>query len=222
MFKICVAHQKGGTGKSLLTKSMAMESPDTSVVTDTDPQGTTRQWIEKRRGRGVTNPAAAFCTPKQLDQAIKQAESAKTYDYFFVDTPPDHQDETSIRLAIKACDALVIPTGMSTDDLNELPKIVKLANAQKKPWCIVLNRGKRSRALVRADDICKRIAEQYSGFYSPTIIYDRMEHVDGAMTNMVAREVRKNSKAADEITAMTAFVKETLQAEVEKRGNENE
>jgi chromosome partitioning protein len=214
MLKIAVAHQKGGVGKSLLTKSMAMEAPKSSVVTDTDPQGSTRYWIDKRRGKGVKNPAAAFCPVEKLPAIMKQAED-RGYKYFYVDTPPDHADERNIKAALEACDCLVIPTKMSDEDLRVLPKTIAMANDLGKPWVIVLNMGKRSRALMRAVKIIQSMCEKLGGTFCPTIVYDRMEHVDGVHLHMVAKEISEKSKAAAEIKAMTRFIIKTMKKEVE-------
>ncbi len=148
---------------------------------------------------------------------MKQAE-AKGYKYFFVDTPPDHADERNIKTAIEACDCVVIPTGMSEDDLREIPKTVAMANESGKPWVIVLNKGKRSRALARSTKLIAKICEELGGTHCPTIVYDRMDHVDGSHLHMVAREVSPKSKAAQEISDVTRFVIRTMKKEVAKNG----
>ena len=227
MLKIVVAHQKGGVGKSMITKSMAMECPR-SAIADVDPQGTTRRWIMNRREAGKKYPGGTFGRVAQLPEMIAKAEE-RNFRYMFIDTPPDHADERAIRAAIEHADAVVIPTKMSDDDLAVLAKTVKICNEMGKPWVVVLNMAKRSRSLQRAVKyidamVAKFTEEGHRGAFCKHLVYDRMEHVDAIHLYATAGEIGgPNSKAAEDITKMTKWVmgwirKEVKNLEVVKNG----
>lgn len=218
MLKIAVAHQKGGVGKSMLTKSISMELPKAAIA-DVDPQGTTKRWIVKRREAGKKNPGGTFGKVGQLGEMIENAEK-RGYRYFLIDTPPDHADERPIREAIALSDAVIIPTKMSDDDLAVLAKTARLCMSMDKPWIVVLNQGKRSRSLARAVDYIKSMVKAFNaeggrGAFCEVVIYDRMEHVDAIHLYSTASEIGgPNSKAAAEIKETTKIVMKWARKEI--------
>lgn len=218
MLRIAVAHQKGGVGKSMLTKSIAMELPKAAIA-DVDPQGTTKRWIVKRREAGKKNPGGTFGKFQQLPEMIEQARE-KGYRYFLVDTPPDHADERAIRSAIEASDCVIIPTKMSDDDLMVLAKTARLCMRMGKPFIVVLNMAKRSKSLARAVSYINQMVETFNaegarGTFCDVLIYDRMEHVDAIHLHATASEIGgPSSKAAQEIRDATKLIMQWARKEV--------
>ena len=215
MLKIALAHQKGGVGKSMLTKAMALEL-DRAVVADLDPQGSVAYWIEARERRELMNPAAAICDIDELPRLIEKAET-RGYKHLLIDTPPDHDNERSIRAALSLCDVVIIPTKLGFEDMRVLPKTAAIANSMNKPWVIVLNMGVRSKILDDTKEKLAALADKMSGHFCPVVLMNRMIHAECVGLNMVPKELEPNGKAAEEITKMTNSVIRTLKADLAKK-----
>lgn len=218
MLKIALAHQKGGVGKSMLTKAMSLEMPR-SVVADLDPQGSVAYWIEAREKRELMNPAAAICDADDLPALIAQAE-ARGYKHLFVDTPPDHDNERNIRTALALCDAAIIPTKLGFEDMRVLPKTAQIANEMKKPWAIVINMAVRSNMLDDTKEKLQALADTMGGHFCPYTIANRIIHVECVGLDMVPSELEPNGLAAQEVTQATKWLMKTLKAEVAKTQGE--
>lgn len=109
-------NQKGGVGKSSLARSMAVEYVkhgwDVHIADMDTTQLTTLQWATKRAELGVQPEVdvAAYQTPKS---AIK---SAKRCDLLIIDGTP-YASTNTLEIA-KHSDLIIIPTGISSDDLE--------------------------------------------------------------------------------------------------------
>lgn len=218
MFKIALAHQKGGVGKSMLTKAMSLEL-DRAVVADLDPQGSVAYWIEAREKRDLMNPAAAICDVEELPRLIKKAEE-RGYKHLLIDTPPDHDNERSIRAALALCDVVIIPTKLGFEDLRVVPKTAAIAQEMGKPWSIVLNMGIRSNLLEDTKEKLQALADSRGGYFCPKVLMNRVIHAECAGFNMVPSELEPDGLAAKEITAMTADVVAALKAELAQKEQE--
>lgn len=212
MLKIALAHQKGGVGKSMLTKAMSLEL-DRAVVADLDPQGSVAYWIEAREKRELMNPAAAICDVDELPKLIQKAEQ-RGYKHLLIDTPPDHDNERSIRAALTLCDVVIIPTKLGFEDMRVLPKTAAIANDMGKPWVIVLNMAVRSKILEDTKAKLQALADAMGGHFCPIVLMNRMIHAECVGFNMVPSELEPNGKAAQEIHNMTTSVIKTLMADL--------
>lgn len=121
---ISVVSQKGGVGKSSLSRTLAVEFTRAGwkvLLADIDAQQTTsNRWAEKRRAVAEILPeieTAAFST------AYQAIEASKDYHLTVIDGAPHATRGTAE--AAKASDLILIPTGSSLDDLE--PSIL-LAN----------------------------------------------------------------------------------------------
>lgn len=125
--KIAVVSQKGGVGKSTLVRSLAVEYArnDWSVkVADMDlKQKTTTEWNCVRMESAVS-PSLAVEPFAKVRDVLKQDH---LYDLILFDGA-GQADVQTLEIA-KACDMVILPTGVSRDDL--LPQI-KLAHELRK------------------------------------------------------------------------------------------
>lgn len=114
--KVGVISQKGGPGKSTVSRVVAREYAAANwqvKIGDFDiKQGTCAKW-KMRRERNALEPEIAVETFRTLTQALK-VESL--YDIFIFDGQP-HSMSSTLEIA-RVSDALILPTGLSADDLE--------------------------------------------------------------------------------------------------------
>ena len=125
--KIGVLSQKGGVGKSTLTRALAVEYSrnDWEVkIADMDlKQSTSTIWNRKRMDNGFT-PKIAVEPFSSVKDALKNDSQ---YDLIIFDGA-GQADVQTLEIA-KVCDFIILPTGVTADDLE--PQ-VKLAHELKK------------------------------------------------------------------------------------------
>jgi chromosome partitioning protein len=122
-YKIGFGSQKGGVWKSTLARALgtAFATNDWSVkIADLDTkQGTCTAWQQRRLRNGIT-PDVPVQMFGNVATAISKAGDA---DLLIFDGAPHASTET-VEIA-KACDLMILPTGLSVDDLEPT---VTLAN----------------------------------------------------------------------------------------------
>jgi chromosome partitioning protein len=150
---IAVAQQKGGAGKSTLVANLAAAFAETRrvAVLDIDPQRSVARWHALRAARETAKPVtlsdvSGWRLAAELDRL------RRSHDVLLVDSPP--QIDTDAKLAIRSADLVLVPLQPSPPDLWAAEGTLKLAAAEKRRACIVLNRAPASgklRAAVEAD-----------------------------------------------------------------------
>src|ERR1700730_11789260 len=113
---IGLVSQKGGVGKSTLARLIAREYAAAGwqvKIADLDiSQGTSTDW-KQRRERGGIKPDIAVEPFGTVAQALKVTQ---LYDLVVFDGPP-HSMAGTLEIA-NVSDALILPTGLSLDDLK--------------------------------------------------------------------------------------------------------
>lgn len=111
-----VISQKGGVGKSTLSRLLAREYAiakwDVKIADMDISQGTSNDW-QKRREMNEIQPYVAVESFRTVAQAIKHAE---VHDLMIFDGAP-HATKASLEIAQKS-DLVILPTGLSLDDLK--------------------------------------------------------------------------------------------------------
>ena len=122
-YTIATVSQKGGVGKSTLTRLIAVEAAKGGLlvkIADLDTQqGTCVAWAVRRVRGGLTPVIRA----EPFDDVGIAVEDAKNYDLFLFDGAP-HSSHATLRACL-AADLVVVPTGEGLDDLG--PSVI-LAN----------------------------------------------------------------------------------------------
>lgn len=130
----CIS-QKGGPGKSTIARALgtAFATAGWSVkIVDLDTkQATATEWQQRRLQAGLS-PEVPVQMYGNVASAISRAGDA---DLLIFDGAP-HASEETVRIA-KACQLLVLPTGLSLDDLNPA---VTLANTLADQHAIPIER----------------------------------------------------------------------------------
>ncbi|BAY20233.1 cobyrinic acid a,c-diamide synthase (plasmid) [Anabaenopsis circularis NIES-21] len=111
-----VISQKGGVSKSTIARLIAREYAaagwDVKIADLDISQGTSTDWKQRREVNDI-KPEVAVEQFRTVAQALKHAD---VYDLMILDGPP-HSMQGTLEIA-RASDLLVLPTGLSLDDLK--------------------------------------------------------------------------------------------------------
>jgi chromosome partitioning protein len=117
MRTLALVAQKGGTGKTTLAVSLAVEAVRQGLsvlVIDLDPQASACRWSDRR---AEDTPAVIDAQPSRLPQALAKAAQAGV-DLAIVDTPA--RVEQAAAEAAKAADLVLVPCKPSIWDIDTL------------------------------------------------------------------------------------------------------
>ena len=130
---LALVTQKGGTGKSSLAVSLAVAAHERGLrtyVIDLDPQGTAKNWYERRKEEGIE---VASLNASQVEAAIGML-TKQGIELVIIDTPG--VDSPATTAAMKVATLCLIPARPSVADieatrptiqsLNKLAKTVRL------------------------------------------------------------------------------------------------
>jgi chromosome partitioning protein len=135
MRALALVAQKGGTGKTTLAVSLAVEAARQGLsvlVIDLDPQASACRWSD-RRGEDI--PAVIDAQPSRLPQALAKAAQAGI-DLAIVDTPA--RIEQAAAEAAKAADLVLVPCKPSIWDIDTLQVTTDLLHGRTQHSPIVV------------------------------------------------------------------------------------
>lgn len=199
MKTIAVCSQKGGSGKSTLSRHGSVLLPKSALL-DLDPQGTSRRWLEKRKESGLPDPAAVIANWSKVAAVKKRAEEAG-FKHLVIDTAPEHDDERSIRAAVDAADLTVIPVKASPDDLEVIPGMLKIIGSR--PFVFVLTMTTpRSLMLKQAQELLSK-----RGRLCPTTLTNRVAFPEAGLSGAAVTEYDPNGPAASEMKAVFNWIR---------------
>ena len=198
---VTVAQQKGGAGKTTLALHLgacwAGQGRRVALL-DIDPQGSLTEWFKLRERQGVKSAgrldhrtAAGWRTSSEIDRL--KAE----HDVIIIDSPP--HAETEAKVAIRAAALLLVPVQLSPMDLMATRPTIKLAESERTPWMLVLNRVP-PRGLL-ADTILAQIQELGLDV-AQNSLGNRTLFASSLMSGRGVTEAAPQSPAAEEITAV--------------------
>jgi len=206
MKTIAIAMQKGGVGKSTLTRSLAVAAADSGLnvlALDMDSQQSTSQWAGRR---SAELPLVRFVTEIELPKVLTQAEEAGC-DLVFIDTPPARSTEAPA--AVEFADLVLVPCSPDIEAYEQLPRTERLARTTGKPAVAVLTLAQpNSRS---EEEIAREIFEKLNLAMAPAVIHRFKVHRDASREGLSAQEMEPESKAAQEIGALWEWVSAELQ-----------
>ena len=199
---ILVAAQKGGAGKTTLSRNLAVAAAadgKSVLCVDLDPQGSLRGWWQAREDE---NPSMLEADPKPeaLQQTLKAA--AKVFDLAIIDTPP--AAPVWLADAIGAADLVLIPVRPSPDDLRAVGATISAVTAAKVPFIFVLSQAPRAKITEEA----VRVLAQH-GRVAPVNIAQRVIYAETGASGAGVIETA-DMKAAEEIRDIWNYVTRTL------------
>lgn len=203
MRTIVVTNQKGGSGKTTVARNLAvaMGGDETAVaVLDLDPQGSLTSWCNRREADA---PALVATTAGELE-AVRAKLEAAGVDLLVVDTPPSVHGW--IAGILRQADLVLVPVRPSPDDLDALRPILDAIERAGRPFAFVLSQAKPRTRL--AADVLPALAQH--GRVCPAVIHDRIEHATAAATGQAVTETAPESKAAEEVRALAAYVRKLI------------
>lgn len=198
---VAVCSRKGGVGKSLAVRSLAVaglfDSARTAII-DADPQGSILVWAQRREA-----PAPAVLPiGKDLKTTIDELRQGGA-EFIFIDTPPS--THPIISQAVALADFAVIVTGPYPEDLAAIGTTVQTIKAAKKPAVIVLNRTPTTKTSAIA--LARSALEVFQIPICPTAIGQRVAHPYAASVGKTSIEWSGAGAAATEIEQVWNFVK---------------
>ena len=166
MVKIAIVSQKGGTGKSAIARALATayEAADWSVtIADMDErQSTATRWLARRDEHYETSIKSVVCSTA--------TQAAEIDDELVVFDGAPESSRVTAEIA-EMSDLVVIPTGLSVDDLEPSVLLARELDACK--VCFVINRATSS--VAEYDDAVSYITD--AGFYvAPGRIEDKSSY----------------------------------------------
>lgn len=196
--------QKGGSGKTTLAVHTAVAAQAAAarvVLVDTDPQRSATVWSEARK---VPAPVVATASVADLGRVLDAAK-AEGMSLAVVDTAP-HAAPEAARVA-RAADLIAIPCRPSAFDLAAADGAARIVKAAGARGAFVL-----SACPFRAPEIAE--TREALGAYDlpifPGVITDRRAFSRAVATGRAVTEFEEDGRAADEIRALWAWIKENL------------
>ena len=197
MKTIAIAINKGGAGKTTLTRSLGVAAVLAGLnvlVLDMDIQQSATQWGRRRQ---EPLPLIRFTTENDLPAELQRAEAARC-DLVIIDTPPGRGSEAPA--AVEAADFVLIPFTADIEAFEQLPRTARLARTTGKPAVAILNQATpNSRS---EEDAARGVLEALGLPMAPTVLHRFKVHRDASRSGMTAQELEPDSKAAAEIIAL--------------------
>ena len=200
---ITVAQQKGGSGKTTIAVSLAVEFARRGLrvaLLDTDPQGSLGRWFLSRRER-LGEAGMEFSTASAWGVSYECEKLKKLADVVIVDTPP--KVDADLRPALREADLVLVPVAASMVDLWATDGVFDLIGREGRRAVIVLNRVKAGTRL--GDEVAAAAA--LVGGVAGTTLGQRVVYAETLGQGQGASEVRGQaagevSRLADEVQAL--------------------
>ena len=204
MKTIVVANQKGGSGKSNSTVHLAVAAEQAGdgpvLITDTDPQGSTGDWFNQRKGSGIDTPRYAPIALSDLSGNLRALREAGA-SYLFIDTAPSIGSVNAELFAV--ADLILIPLNPTPTDLRALVKGLPTIKRSGKPFNFTLARVRPN--LRNNDGVA--MALEALGLVLPTRMHERVIYAESFAHGKTAFEIDPKGIAAHELTAIWASLK---------------
>jgi|SRR5918996_3003510 chromosome partitioning protein len=193
MLVISVLAQKGGVGKSMIARSLAVQGlldGRRTAVIDTDPQGTVTAWGKRRP---LDAPAIVALGANTISNLLTELRG-KGAGLVLIDSPPHAQP--IINLAASASDLALIVTGPYPEDLEQVGAVAGIVKSLKKKAVIILNKTPpRSQALTLARSALTTFALPIC----PTALTQLVTHPYASAEGLTAQEREPDGRAAAEL-----------------------
>lgn len=194
---IAIAMQKGGVGKSTLSRSLGVAATRdglNTLILDMDAQQSTHQWAKRRK---EPLPPVRFIGEPELADVLEKAKAAGC-DLVFIDTPPARSSEAPA--AIEAADFVLIPCTPDIEAFEQLPRTLRLCRMTEKPCAAVLTLATPNAKAER--EAAEEVFQHLGIDVAPQSLHRLKAHRDATKAGLTAQESDPDSKASSEIQAL--------------------
>ena len=204
MHVLVLASQKGGAGKTTLSRHLAVAAERAGegpvVLIDADPQGGLAGWWNRR---AAASPVFFASRLEDLPKHIAQARSGG-FKLVIIDTPP--QATGLIRAVVGLADLVLIPTRPSPDDLDAVGRTIDIVEDARKPMVFVIN-GATRHARITAQ---AAIALSQSGTVATATIHHSVAFPTSGIDGRTVGELDHGSNSSKEIAELWKYVSTRL------------
>lgn len=208
MHTLAVAINKGGAGKTMVTKCLSTAASLVGLnvlILDMDTQQNATQWGRRRKSFNPL-PIVRFTTENDLPEELSLAKQAGC-DLVIIDTPPGRSTETPA--AIEAADLVICPFAPELDHYEGIARIVRLARTTGKPAVGVLNLAEpNSQSEVTT---ARGVLGGIGLPFAPSVLHRFKIHKEASLKGMTAQELDPESRAAAEIIGLWNYIHAELQ-----------
>jgi chromosome partitioning protein len=211
MKTIALVTQKGGTGKSSLAVSLAVaaaEAGQQTYIIDLDPQGTAKNWFERREADG---PPVATLDATQVPMAMTTLKG-QGIDLLIIDTAG--VDTPATISAMQAADLCLIPARPSIADIEATRATVGSLTKLGKPFAFVLNQCPPGKSM-RTSDAYRVL--NLGGVVAATTLATRTDHIDALAMGQGVTERDPNGKAASEIRELLTWIMNKMEGKSDEQ-----
>lgn len=200
MYVLVLASQKGGAGKTTLSRHLAVEAERAGegpvILIDADPQGGLASWWNRREAESPVFFASRLeDLPKRIDQA-----RAGGFRLVIIDTPP--QATGLIGSIVRLADLVLIPTRPSPDDLDAVGRTIDIVDEAGKPMIFVIN-GATKNARITGQ---AAIALSQSGTVATATIHHSVSFPTSGIDGRTVSELDHSSNSAKEVADLWKYV----------------
>ena len=207
MQTIVLTTQKGGSGKSTLSISLALaaiRAGHNVRLIETDPQGTVSNWKRRRPyASPIVEPIYAARDVEQRLQLIARDGVTVT----IVDTAGGETAATNS--AIRYADLCLIPTRPSIADIEATAATLSVIRAWRKPFAYVLNQTpiRGAARLAGAENaLSDEAALDIVDIVASPLIMMRNDHQDALSAGLAVCEFAPGGKSAEEIRSLWQWI----------------
>ncbi|QOR55661.1 MAG: ParA-like protein [Phage 64_12] len=214
---VAITMQKGGVGKSTLTRSLAVAASEdgfNALALDMDAQQSTSQWSYRREEGSL--PAVAFSTERDLPRHLDRARAAGC-DLVIIDTPPARSQEGPA--AMERADLVLIPCTPTIESFEQFPITAQVAKrAPAEAFGVLMMAAPNGRSDAQAADA---VFAKSNVQMAPAVISRRKAHEVASCAGKTVQEIGTDAKAVAEMNALWAWLKGKLDlgVKVSKRGS---
>lgn len=203
MKTIAITAQKGGAGKTTLSRNLAVAAAlegQRVLCIDLDPQQSLRQWWQ---GRSAEMPAMLNTQPSPKILAAVLGEISDQFDIVFIDTPP--AAPAWLGDTLEAADLALIPVRPSPDDLRAVGATISALHIARTPFAFIMSQTPRAKLTEEA----ARVLAQH-GRVAPVNIPQRVVYAETGASGLGVMET-SDGKAAQEMAELWTYVKGLLE-----------